>query len=67
VVDAQSGRTLWPPDTSAGREIKLETPDIKELETQDKTDEKLYQRLTQKIATLFYASPAEMKDGTEMQ
>lgn len=67
VVDVQSGRTLWPADSSAGKEIKFETPDIHDLESDATPTEKLYTKLTDKIATLFYDAPQDMVDGTEPQ
>lgn len=67
VVDARTGRTLWPPDTSRGREIKFETPDIKALESTDKAESKLYAKLTDKISTLFYDAPVDTVDDNELR
>jgi len=67
VVDADTGRTLWPPDVSVGHDVRYETSYAKDGDDTDHAAvrEQLFQKLGDKIATLFYAAPVDKVDGTE--
>ena len=65
VVDVATGHTVWPQDTSAGRQIKFETPDVHDANSNADVQEKLYQRLSDKISKLFYEYTTDQVDGSE--
>ena len=65
VVDADTGQTAWPQDTSAGRQIRFETPDVHDSNGNIDVQEKLYQTLADKIARLFYDASTDQVDGSE--
>lgn len=67
VVDAQTGRTLWPRDISGGRQIKLETPFVRIAggDSPDSLQEEMYHTLGDKIAKLFYDWQSDQVDGSE--
>ena len=69
VVDADSGRTLWPPDSAAGRDIRLQTPYVQLTDGADALSvrEQMYEMLGDKIARLFYAAQVDKVDGSEPQ
>lgn len=54
-VDARTRQTLWPPDSSDGREISYKTPALSEEgTTRDAVQEQLYKHMSQDISHLFY-------------
>jgi hypothetical protein len=67
VVDADTGKTLWPPDSSAGKSVRLETPYVQLTDGADEASvqEQMYVALGDKIARLFYAAEVDKVDGSE--
>jgi hypothetical protein len=65
MVDAQTGRVLWPRDSSAGREVKYETSIVGDAGGRAGVQEKLYQHLSDQIAALFYDAPSDQVEGGE--
>jgi hypothetical protein len=65
MVDAETGETLWPRDSSIGHEVKYETPTVSGDDTRAAVQEKLYQRLSSQIAKLFYDAPVDEINGDE--
>lgn len=67
LIDAQTGRTMWPRETSAGREVKVETPYLRPENgaTPDGVQEEMFHTLADKIAKLFYDWQSEDVDGSE--
>lgn len=54
-VDAKTGRTLWPPDSTDGREISYKTPALSEEgTTHEAVQEQLYKHMSEEISHLFY-------------
>lgn len=54
LVDAETGRTLWPPDSSEGREIRYKTPALSEEGTsRAAVQQQLYQHMSEQIVHLF--------------
>ena len=66
VVD-DKGRTLWPRDSSVGREVKYETPYLRPGEGVDANaaQEQVYEKLADHISRLFYDWSSEQVDGSE--
>jgi hypothetical protein len=60
VIDSQTGRTIWPPDSSIGHVVKLETRHNKDVNDTraDQVEDQLYQGFNLKLAKLFRESPA---------
>jgi hypothetical protein len=58
VIDVETGRTLWPTDTSAGRDVKYETKheEAVDFSSQSAVQEQMASAMGDKIARLFYAS-----------
>lgn len=55
LVDATTGRPLWPSDSSDGRDISYKTPALSDQgTTRDAVQEQLYMHLSQEISHLFY-------------
>jgi len=67
LIDAQSGRTLWPRDTSGGRQIKVETPYVRPGGgvSPEALQEEMLHTLSDKIAKLFYDWQSDQVDGSE--
>lgn len=54
LVDADTGRTLWPRDSSVGRQVTYKTPALSaEGTTRNAVQEQLYQHMSEQIAHLF--------------
>lgn len=69
VVEVSTGKTLWPLDSSTGREIKVETtyqPDS-DGNTPTGIEDQLSQKLGDQIARLFYDSPTDRIDGGDRE
>jgi hypothetical protein len=64
VVDAETGRTLWPRDSSVGHELKYQTTVTSEG-SRAAVQEKLYQHLSDQVAKLFYDSTMDRVNGDE--
>jgi TolB-like protein len=62
LVDAASGRTLWPRDSSVGRDVRFETKSLGTDTTRAAVEEKLYQKVSDKIVNLFRDTPEEESD-----
>lgn len=58
VIDAESGRTLWPPDSSEGREVRYETrhEEAVDFSSRPAVQEQISHGIATKIARLFYAA-----------
>lgn len=67
LIDVQTGRTLWPRETSIGREVKFETPYLRPENgvTPDAAEEEMFRTLADRIAKLFYDWQSEDVDGSE--
>ena len=67
VVDADTGHTLWPLDSTAGKPVHLETPYVQLTASADEASvqEQMYVALGDKIARLFYAGEVDKVDGSE--
>lgn len=67
IVDVTSGRTLWPRETSVGRQVKVETPYLRVENgvTPDAAQEEMFRTLADKIAKLFYDWQSDDVDGSE--
>ena len=66
LVEVPSGHTLWPRDTSAGREVKVETPFVRPGEgSPDSIQEEMFHTMADKIAKLFYDWQSDQVDGSE--
>ena len=67
VVDSETGRTLWPPDSSAGRVIKYETKPTEEVDATKLAlvEDQLCQTVTQKISRLFLETTQEEQDNEQ--
>jgi len=66
VVD-ENGQTLWPRESSAGRQVKVETPYLRTDTGVDEAGvrEQIYQKLADHVARLFYDAPSDEVDGSE--
>ena len=54
-VDASNGKTLFPPDSSVGRDVRFKTSALsQEGTTRDAVQKQLYQHLSTEISHLFY-------------
>lgn len=64
IIDVDTGRKLWPADSSEGREIKYETKheEAVNFESRPEVQDQLSQSLAGKIARLFYAAPEAEAD-----
>jgi len=64
VIDVESGRTLWPQDTSAGRDIKYETKheEAVDFSNTSAVQDQMSAALADKIARLFYAAAEPEND-----
>ena len=62
VVD-DGGRTLWPRESSLGRQVKCQTPYLRTDSGVDESAvrEQMYQKLTDQVARLFYDAPVDDK------
>lgn len=61
VVD-ENGQTLWPRESSVGRQVNCETPYLRTAGVDEASArEQMYQKLTDQVARLFYDAPAEDK------
>jgi hypothetical protein len=60
VIDCDTGRTLWPADSSIGHVVKLETRSVKDVNDAraDQVENQLYEAFGLKLAKLFRESPA---------
>ena len=67
LIDVQTGHTLWPRETSVGRQVKVETPYLRPENgaTPDAVQEEMFHTLADKIAKLFYDWQSEDVDGSE--
>jgi hypothetical protein len=67
VIDAATGQTLWPPDSSAGFPVKAQTPfvTLKEGVTEQTLQQQVALQLSDGIARLFYKSSSGYSDSTD--
>ena len=65
MVDAETGRTLWPRDSSIGHEVKYETPTISTEESRGVIQNRLYEHMSDQISKLFYDSRVDQVNGNE--
>jgi hypothetical protein len=69
IIDAQTGETRWPQDASPGEIITVETPTVPATGDADTVEQglkdTLVNRLSLKIAELFYEHPEEPEDNPE--
>jgi hypothetical protein len=67
VIDSDTGRTLWPPDSSDGRVIKFETKATQDVDDTKAgiMEDQLCQTLSQKIVRLFRDSTQEEADNDQ--
>ena len=64
VIDVETGRTLWPTDTSAGHAVKYETKheEAVDFSSQSAVQGQMASAMADKIARLFYASAEHEND-----
>jgi hypothetical protein len=67
LIDVQTGHTLWPRDSSGGRQLKVETPYVRPGDgvSPDLLQEEMFHTLGDRIAKLFYDWQSDQVDGTE--
>jgi TolB-like protein len=69
IIDAQTGETRWPQDSSPGEIVTVETPTVPVTADADATEQglkdTLVNRLSQRVAELFYEHPEEPEDNPE--
>jgi hypothetical protein len=69
IIDAQTGETRWPQDSSPGEIITAETPTVARANNSDEAEQRLkdtlVDRLSQRISELFYEHPEEPPENPE--